>query len=87
MGFQGPGQVTLAMCGAPLASGASNDLVLRGAPVNVPGYFFVSTMIAPYPVAGGVLATNPALLILPFTTSAQGDHVVPLSGGGGPADI
>jgi len=88
LGFAGPGDAVLSVCGEPLVSGATADLVLTGAAPNSVAWLVASLTVDPQPFMGGTLVPLPILLQVPVITDATGGHAIPgFSGGGGPVDV
>ncbi len=91
MGYQGPGNVTLSVCGDPLYSGATADFLLTGAPPNALAILLASPFFTPTYVweAGGTLCPiAPAfLVVVMLATDSQGEISFPngVPGGNGPA--
>jgi hypothetical protein len=88
LGFAGPGDASLSVCGDALASGGSAGLLLTGAPANSPAWIAGSLGFAPTPLFGGTVVTVPMLFVVPAVTGAAGTLAVPgLPGGGGPLEL
>ncbi len=83
LGFGGPGASALSLCGEPLATGGTADLVLTGAPPSTTAFLVAGLDGTPTPFAGGQLVPLPALKVLAFPTDATGSLTVPAIGGGG----
>jgi FG-GAP repeat len=88
-GFGGPGAAFLEMYGTPLATGGKADLHLSGAKASAPSWLVAATSTALIGFKGGVLVPNVAAgLVLPFTTTAQGQvSLTSIAGGGGPVTV
>ncbi|RKY21062.1 MAG: hypothetical protein DRQ55_05630 [Planctomycetota bacterium] len=85
LGFGGPGNSTLSMCGGDLSSGTSADLLLTGAAPNASAWLVLSLSAAPMPFKGGTLVPIPVLAAQPHTTSVAGDVLLAgIPGGNGP---
>ncbi len=84
LGFGGPGQSLLTICGGNLSSGTTADLTLSGVPAFGSVLLVASLATAPTPLAGGILVPVPVMLVLPLTGGAAGTVVLPIPGGNGP---
>lgn len=87
LGFAGPGNAVLAVCGDVLVSGGTAELTLTGAPASSPAFLVVGLTAAPTPFHGGSLVPVPILFLKPFPTDATGSLSLPVPGGGGPVDL
>lgn len=88
LGFGGPGDAVLCLCGDPLASGGTADLTLTGAPPSSNAWILASLASTPTPFKGGTLVTVPLVLSFALPTDADGSAVLAdLPGGGGPLDV
>ena len=88
LGFGGPGDARLTICGEPFATGNVADLVVTDAAPNRPAWIAASLTFAPTPFKGGQLVPIGLELFLPFATDATGSIVLDdLEGGGGPIDV
>ena len=87
LGFGGPGQVSLSMCGQALASGGTSTLSVVGAPAFAPVFVVASLGFAPTPFKGGTLVPLPLQLMLSFAADGSGSVAAPLHGGNGPLTI
>lgn len=87
LGFAGPGNVHVQVCGELLASGGEATLSLEGAPALAPTWLVAGLGAAPTPFKGGMLVPGPILLALPLAVNAAGTASVPISGGGGPFSV
>ncbi len=87
LGYGGPGDAKLKVCGEPLATGATADLLVEDAAPNKFALLAASTSFSPTPFKGGTLVPLPFELLLPFRTDASGEISIPgIEGGGGPFD-
>lgn len=88
LGFGGPGDGQLAICGDALASGGSADLTLTGGVPGATALLFVGLVFGPTPIKGGVLVPLPEVLqlTLPLDGSGAGE-LLGLPGGGGPLTV
>ena len=77
LGYGGPGNARLQVCGQPLYAQNQASLELSGAPPNAPAFFFVSPEFRPRPMLGGIITpdTEPDRRIV-FTDS-NGAYSVP----------
>lgn len=87
LGFQGPGTMTLSLCGPALASGRHAVLSLDQAPPSTPVLLLAGTTKNPTPFLAGTLVPVPILLAVSMPTDANGSVQVLVPGGGGPATI
>jgi hypothetical protein len=87
LGFGGPGNVALSLCGEPLASGQSGTLALSGAPAFAPMLLALNTGANPTPFKGGLLVPVPILLGIPLAANAAGGLTLGVHGGGGPVSV
>ncbi len=85
LGFNGPGQLVLSLCGEPLATGSTAELRLSGAQAQSPVWLFVSNDATPTPFAGGTLVTVPIVSTFVLATDASGGFGIDVPGGLGPA--
>jgi hypothetical protein len=85
LGSGGPGNVSLAICGDPLASGGTATLDLEGAPAFAPVHFVVSAFSLPTAFKGGTLVPVPVMLTFSILADGAGAVTMPVPGGGGPA--
>jgi hypothetical protein len=87
LGFAGPGNMELSLCGDDLTqAGSSGALALDGAAPNAPLFIALGLAAAPVPLKGGTLVPNPVLVLLSgFSTDAAGSFGAPVAGGAGPA--
>ncbi|QDU69612.1 M12 family metallo-peptidase [Engelhardtia mirabilis] len=77
LGFQGPGDLSLNLCGDPLAPGGSADLVLAGADPGAPVWLVGSLVTNPIPIFGGTLVTVPNVLLIVGNADAAGNFELP----------
>jgi hypothetical protein len=87
LGFAGPGNLTLSLCGPPMATGASNDLDITGAPPFAPIFLLLSLSSNPTPFEGGMLVPIPILTVLNFAADGAGEFHVTAPGGNGPLTL
>jgi hypothetical protein len=87
LGFGGPGQVSLSICGEALAPGGTATLSLEAAPAFAPVFLVAGLNFGPTPFKGGTLVPVPLLLTLPFTANGSGGLLLPVPGGGGPLTV
>jgi FG-GAP-like repeat len=85
LGFAGPGNMHLSLCGDSLTEpGGVSMLRLSGAAPNAPLYIPVSLSIGPAPLKGGLLVPFPVLLMVSgFTTDGSGQFTAPVPGSAG----
>ena len=86
LGGASPGGGILSVCGDPLATGGSADLLLSGLSAGTSCWLLFAPGQTPLPFAGGTLVPDPSsLILLPFTCDNAGQvHIPGISGGGGP---
>jgi hypothetical protein len=88
IGYGGPGDAKLSLCGGDLSSGTTADLLLTGTPAGTPALLIVGTQLNPTPFAGGFIVPVPFIFTTPFVTDAGGKVFLPgIPGGGGPATL
>lgn len=91
LGLQGPGNVTLEVCGGDLSTGTTADFSLTNAPAFAPVTFLISTQLNPAfsPKVFGTLGPLPPLFVLGAATDGTGSLVIPdgVPGGSGPISI
>ncbi len=82
LGFQGPGNITLNVCGADLTqAGGVATLQLAAAPALGPVYLFIGFTNAPTPTLGGTLVPTPLTAIVSdLQTDIHGILTLPVSG-------
>ncbi len=84
LGFAGPGNVHLTVCGDALASGGMADLRMTGAPGGAISWLVAGLLATPTPFYGGTLVPVPPILTVPFIASGVGEAALPgIAGGGG----
>jgi hypothetical protein len=87
LGFHGPGTAFFSACGQALATGGSTNLLMVHAPASTPAVVGIGLAAAPIPLLGGAWVPNPAVLVVPVVTDAQGAWSLDIPGGGGPVDL
>ena len=88
LGFGGPGDATLSMCGEGLATGQTSDVVLAGATPFATSWLVLGLNNQPTPFKGGQLVPVPFVVTTPIpldNTGAFSISAVP--GGGGPYTV
>jgi hypothetical protein len=85
LGFAGPGNVDLSICGDDLTqAGSAATLEISGALANQPLFLALGLTNAPMPLKGGTLVPNaPLVVISGLTTSGSGTFTAPVAGAGG----
>lgn len=77
IGYAGPGQSRLEVCGQPLYAQNQASLHLTGAPANAPALLFVAADFSPRPMFGGTVTPmsnfDPQILF----TDANGEYAIP----------
>lgn len=83
------GSLVLEVCGEPLASGQTAELLLRAAPPLAPLFLGVGAAANPLPLPGFelTLVPLPLVVVVPASTDAEGRYALSLPGGGGPAEF
>lgn len=88
LGFGGPGNATLSVCGGDLSSGTTAELLVTGATANQSAFLFVGFASTPTPFLGGTLLPIPVALTINAATNAVGELKIPnVPGGGGPFSV
>ena len=88
LGFGGPGNMQLSMCGGDLSSGTSADLSLTGGVPNATAFLLLGVQSNVVPFKGGFLLPVPWLMLLPLPLDGTGAAALPgLPGGGGPLSV
>jgi len=87
LGFQGPGQATLSVCGQPLGTCQFATLRLANLPPNQPLLLSASLSLNPLPFKGGTLLTLRSFLDIGLVAPPSGVIQVSIPGGMGPADV
>ncbi len=80
IGFQGPGNLTLSVCGAPLTSNALAVLRLRCGESGAYAVLFVSLQKNPIPALGGTFVPSPVLAQAVVFLDANGSLTAPFKG-------
>ncbi|MFO0985233.1 MAG: VCBS repeat-containing protein [Planctomycetota bacterium] len=85
LGYGGPGDSQLSLCGKALSSGNSAHLLLEHAPPSAPCFMIGSVNSNPTSIYGGTLVPAPPFTIVSLTSNPAGKITVPgIPGGGGP---
>jgi hypothetical protein len=84
LGFGGPGELQISVCGQELATGNTALLELSGGPSSSIAFLVLGLTNAPTPFYAGTLVPVPFVLIQAVPTNALGVFSVNLAGGGGP---
>lgn len=91
LGLQGPGNVSLEVCGGDLSTGTTADFSLTNAPGFAPTTVLVSLQLNPQfvPKVFGTLGPLPATFVINVATDGTGSLVIPdaVPGGSGPVSI
>ncbi len=87
LGFAGPGDTVLGLCGQALDSGNRATLSLIQATALSPAMFVIGTQSQPTPFLNGVLVPIPPTLTPVLMTDAAGAIETLVPGGGGPATL
>ncbi|MEO0651488.1 MAG: hypothetical protein AAFZ65_12505, partial [Planctomycetota bacterium] len=81
LGFGGPGDLALELCGDVLTPGGSAELKVSNASPNETAFLLVGTQNMPIGFAGGTVVPNPQILIEALPTDANGTGSLPINGG------
>ena len=85
VGFGGPGDAALGICGDPLLGGGSAELLLDSSVPNAPAFLGWGMSFNPTPFGAGTIVPMPLAGTTALTTDASGNVLVPgIPGGGGP---
>ncbi len=87
MGFQGPGNLQMSVCGKPLVAGATAAFRLRCGPPGATVGVFASLFASPQSALGGTIVPLPVMSSFFTSLDATGQYVVPVPGLVGPLDI
>jgi hypothetical protein len=87
LGFAGPGDVSLQVCGEVLATGGEATLSLDGAPAFADVLLVAGLGFAPTPFKGGTLVPVPILVAVPAAADSGGSLSLLVPGGGGPLSV
>jgi len=87
LGFQGPGNAKLEICGPPLSSGNTSTLRIYDAPPFAPTILSVSFSNNPLPVLGGTFVAIPPALLVNTFTNFSGEASFGVPGGSGPVSL
>lgn len=88
LGYGGPGNATLKLCGAPLGTGGVADLRLANAPPSTPIVFFAGAFSNPSPLGLGTFVPLPFAISFSLPTNPQGEILIEgVPGGGGPVNV
>ncbi|MCZ6596033.1 MAG: VCBS repeat-containing protein [Planctomycetota bacterium] len=81
IGYQGPGDATLSICGDALTPGGSATLRIDSDLAGAAVVLAYGPTLNPTSYAGGTIVPLPPLAVLSFTTDAAGDLTLPISPG------
>lgn len=81
LGFGGPGDLTLSICGPPLATGATNDVSIDDATPFGQVFLVLGLTNAPVPFKGGQLVPVPILTTIPIVADGSGTVAFSIPGG------
>lgn len=79
LGFQGPGNLHLTVCGTSLIAGGSAALRLRCGNAGAPFALVLGPIATPYPFAGGIVVPVPPSAYLPGLLDFEGAFTLPFS--------
>ena len=86
IGYGGPGDSVLSLCGGDLSTGTTADLRLTGGGPTAWMILVVGRVSNPIPFKGGLLVPSPPMFLGVFHLDGNGDWLLPnIPGGGGPA--
>lgn len=84
IGYGGPGNGVLSLCGGDLSSGTTANFKLENGPTSSLVYVGATPTLNPIPFGGGTLIHPNAALLIQLPTDSNGEINIPLGGGGGP---
>lgn len=87
LGFGGPGNLALSICGPDLASGATNDLNVTGAVPGATVFLVLGLTANPVPFKGGMLVPVPIAGTIAVPADGSGNVSLVINGGNGPLNI
>lgn len=89
LGFGGPGNVTIALCGQPLCNSLVSNFTAEGGPPFAPSTLMLGMSSMPTPIKGGVLVPALPLLLISLPLNGGGGTSFPVPGGSGtgPTDL
>ncbi len=88
LGFGGPGNSFLSVCGGDLSTGTTADLLLTNAPASTNGILLFGLSANPTPFKGGMLVPVPFVATLPMSTDSLGEYELNgIAGGIGPLSL
>ncbi|MEM7305895.1 MAG: sulfatase-like hydrolase/transferase [Planctomycetota bacterium] len=73
LGFGGPGDAALSLCGPPLVEFSVPELAVVGVPPFAPVFTVFSTVATPVPSFGGTLVPNPIIWVVPAVADSAGE--------------
>ncbi|MFT7464434.1 MAG: hypothetical protein ACI9EF_002790, partial [Pseudohongiellaceae bacterium] len=85
LGFGGPGNASVTLCGEDLTTGGSADLELVGAPASTTAFMILGLINGPVSLKGGTLVPFPWVSLSSLPTNAQGEISIPNVTGSGSA--
>lgn len=81
IGFGGPGNLVISVCGQPLCTGYAPKFLLTGGKPNAVGLLFAGLVNNPLPFKGGQIVPTPWLFTPPIQVDTSGRLQFPLPGG------
>jgi hypothetical protein len=87
LGFGGPGDLRLDLCGDPLTAGGTADLAVTNAVPGTPVYLLASLVSNPTPFVNGTLITNPLVGSVQLNADGAGSVLVSGLQGGVPVPV
>ncbi len=84
IGYGGPGNGALSLCGGDLSSGTFANLNLTNGPPSSLVFLGATPTLNPVPFAGGTIIHPNAPLLIQFPTDPSGEFNIAIGGGGGP---
>ncbi|GJM21364.1 MAG: hypothetical protein DHS20C15_12790 [Planctomycetota bacterium] len=77
IGFGGPGNAQLSLCGGDLTAGGSAELLLSGAAPNSMAFLAIGLTANPTPLKGGTFVPLPYATLMPGLTDVNGEISTP----------
>lgn len=87
IGYGGPGNGVLSMCGGDLSSGTFADVKLENGPANSFVILGITNAVTPVPLGSGTVISGAPIFELQMPTDANGEFTLPIPGGGGPTTM
>jgi hypothetical protein len=87
IGFGGPGNMAITLCGGDLSTGNDATLEVTGAPASGTVFLLAALQSNPTPFKGGTLVPIPFDLLISVSADGSGGASLPIVGGGGPLTV